>query len=70
MPWTVRWSAGTPDDARTARIDERIERELRLSAVRAERAEIFRRARDNQTGSEVTRKLVRELDLLEARYGN
>jgi len=60
--------SGTLADARSARIDERIERELRLSAVRAEREEIFRRARDNQTGSEVTRKLVRELDLLEARY--
>ena len=60
--------SGTPDDSRSARVDERIERELRLSAVRAEREEIFRRARDNETGSEVTRKLVRELDLLEARY--
>jgi len=60
--------SGTPDDSRSARVDERIERELRLSAVRAEREEIFRRARDNEAGSEVTRKLVRELDLLEARY--
>jgi len=47
--------------------DERIERELRVAALRAERQEIFRRVRNRQLGSEAARKLVRELDLSEAR---
>lgn len=51
-----------------ARANERIERDLRLAAVRAERAEIVRILRDRQIGSELATKLVRELDLLEVRY--
>ena len=47
---------------------ERIERDLRLSALKAERAEIFRRVRQRELGSEIANKLVREIDLLEARY--
>ncbi len=49
---------------------ERIERELRLAALKAERAELFRLARQGQLGSEATRKLVREIDLLEARFSS
>jgi CPA1 family monovalent cation:H+ antiporter len=49
------------------RRDERIERELRLAALKAERQEIFRRVRNRELRSEAARKLVRELDLLEAR---
>jgi len=48
---------------------EQIERELRLIGLRAERAEIFKRAHNRQLGSESARKMVGELDLLEARYG-
>lgn len=48
---------------------ERIERELRLAGLKAERTELFRMVRRRELGSEVARKLVRELDLLEARYG-
>lgn len=44
-----------------------IERELRLAALKAERGEIFRRVRKRELGSEAARKLVRELDLSEAR---
>lgn len=47
--------------------DERVEYELRLAALKAERAEIFRRVRNRELGSESARKLVRELDLFEAR---
>ncbi|QAY75982.1 Na+/H+ antiporter [Sphingosinicella sp. BN140058] len=46
----------------------RIERELRLAAVRAERAAIFEMRQRRELGTEVSRKLIRELDLLEARY--
>jgi CPA1 family monovalent cation:H+ antiporter len=49
------------------RRDERIERDLRLAALKAERGEIFRRVRQSELGSEAARKLVRELDLQEAR---
>jgi len=45
----------------------RVERELRLSAVKAERIEIIRLRRSRQISEEVARKLVRELDLVEAR---
>ncbi|WP_427025664.1 Na+/H+ antiporter [Aureimonas ureilytica] len=47
---------------------ERIEREMRLAALKAERVELFRRVRKRELGSETARKLVRELDLLETRY--
>jgi Na+/H+ antiporter len=49
---------------------ERIERDLRLAALKAERTEIFRMANDRELGSEAARKLVRELDLNEARYSS
>jgi Na+/H+ antiporter len=47
---------------------EEIERELRLVGLRAERMELFRMTREGRLGSEIVRKLVREIDLLEARY--
>ena len=50
--------------------DEIIERKLRLAALRAEREEIFRRVRKREIGSEVARKLIRELDLAEARFAS
>jgi hypothetical protein len=56
------------DVSQEARAAERIERDLRLAAVRAEREEIVRIARDRGIGSELATKLMRELDLLEVRY--
>ena len=44
-----------------------VERELRLIGIRAERDEIFRRARAQRSNDEVVRRLVRNLDLVEAR---
>src|SRR3546814_6470911 len=55
-------------DHTSGRRSDIIERDLRLAALKAERAEIFRRVRRRQLGTEIARKLVRELDLLEARY--
>ncbi|MBN8803834.1 MAG: Na+/H+ antiporter [Sphingopyxis terrae] len=49
---------------------ERIDRDLRLAALKAERTAIFKMVRRRELGSEVARKLVRELDLLEARYAS
>ena len=59
-----------PEDQDEARKVERIDAELRLAALRAERDAIFSRARHGELGSEAARKLVRELDLLEARYAS
>lgn len=56
------------DDAAAARRVDRLERDLRLVALRAERTEIFRLVRKRELGSESARKLIRELDLMEARY--
>ena len=45
----------------------RIDRELRLGALKAERDAILT-LRRGELGTEATRKLIRELDTLEARY--
>ena len=54
--------------AKNRQVDQ-IERQLRLAALRAERDEIFRMARAREIGDEAARRMVREIDLLEARYG-
>jgi CPA1 family monovalent cation:H+ antiporter len=59
---------GAVEEQALARSLEKIERELRLAALKAERREIFRRVRKRELGSETARKLVRELDLQEVRY--
>lgn len=59
---------GTAEDNALWRRSEKIEREMRLAALKAERTQIFRMVRKRELGSELARKLIRELDLLEARY--
>lgn len=54
--------------ASLTRQSEMIERTMRIAAVKAERAAIFHMLRTKQIGSPTAKKLVRELDLLEARY--
>jgi CPA1 family monovalent cation:H+ antiporter len=60
-------SASYKDASLARKIDE-IERRLRLIGLRAERTEIYRIARARQLSDETSRKLVRELDLLESRF--
>lgn len=60
-------SAGGGDAEELRRADE-AERELRLAALNAEREAIFALARHGRLSDEVSRKLVREIDLIEARY--
>lgn len=48
-----------------AKIEE-IERQLRLAGLRAERDELFRLVRRNRLEEEVARRLIREIDLMEA----
>ncbi|MGD9945786.1 MAG: Na+/H+ antiporter [Burkholderiaceae bacterium] len=59
----------TGEDRAMARHVGDIERRLRLAALDAERDEVFRIARAGRIGDETARRLVRELDLLDARYG-
>ena len=59
----------SPEAAEAHRRFDQIERQLRLAGLRAERKEIFRRARARELPEEHARRLVRELDLLETRYG-
>jgi monovalent cation/hydrogen antiporter len=54
--------------ASIARRTDEIEKSLRVAALKAERTAIFRMLRKREIGSITARKLVRELDLLEARY--
>ncbi|MEW5683817.1 MAG: Na+/H+ antiporter [Pseudomonadota bacterium] len=58
----------SPEAAELGRKLEKIERQLRLVGLKAERDEIFRRARARQIEDEQARKLIRDIDLLEARY--
>ena len=59
---------GTAIDAATLRKADRAERELRLAGLEAERRTTFWLARHRRISDEVARQLVREIDLLEARY--
>ena len=58
----------TGDAAALVKRIDGVERKLRLAALRAERDEIFRTARARKIEDDIARKLVREIDLLEARY--
>lgn len=55
-------------DAAQIRKADGIEKALRLAAIRAEREEIYRLSREARLPDDLVRKLVREVDLLEARY--
>jgi CPA1 family monovalent cation:H+ antiporter len=60
--------SGGGEAVQLARLNDRIDRELRLAALKAERTEIFRKMQKRQIRSETAQKIIRELDLLEARY--
>ena len=59
---------GSAKMAAEARLQDRLERDFKLVALQAERALVIELARERQIGSVTVQKLVRELDLLEARY--
>jgi monovalent cation/hydrogen antiporter len=50
------------------RLQERLVSELRLVGIQAERAQLLELGRSRVIGSEIARKLTRELDLAEARH--
>ncbi len=47
---------------------DKIEKALRIAGLKAERQEIFRLARNRELDDTVARRIVREIDLTEARY--
>lgn len=59
----------TGQEAAEARRVDTADRKLRLAGLRAERDELYRIARSNELSDETARKLVREVDLQEARIG-
>lgn len=65
-----RAQANAPEasDAGQLRKADTAERRLRVAALQAERAEVLKQTRQRKLGEEISRKLVRELDLLESRY--
>ena len=63
----VAWSAEDQNKEHFRKLD-RAERELRLAAMEAERRAIFDLARHHTISDETARKLVREIDLVEARH--
>lgn len=59
--------SNTEDEGNQIRKLEEIERVLRLAAARAERAQIFKMVRARKIPEETARKIVRDIDLTEAR---
>ncbi len=60
--------ASSAGEAQQLRKGDMAERELRLAALQGQREAIFDLARREQISDEVSRRLVREIDLQEARY--
>jgi NhaP-type Na+/H+ or K+/H+ antiporter len=61
----IQLGDGAGPDAQAARD---VEREYRLTALRAERDTILQLGRQREISDETARKLLREIDLVEARY--
>ncbi len=61
-------AAANDSDAAQIRKADQAERALRVAGLKAEREKIFSLARERLISNEVSRKLVRELDLLESRH--
>jgi Na+/H+ antiporter len=63
-------SEASPGDAGKVREADRAERMLRLAGLKAERDAILGLAHRDRISDETARKLLHEIDLLEARYGS
>ncbi len=62
----LKGTSKTPEERKIFRKNDEIERNLRLTALRAERDELFRLARAGDIGDDLMRRLVREIDLKDA----
>lgn len=65
-----RMEGGAPTDVQAGKLrrSDELERVLRLAGLHAERERVFDLAREGQISDETSRKLVREIDLIESRY--
>ncbi|MGN7293775.1 Na+/H+ antiporter [Rhizobium sp. SAFR-030] len=63
----IEGRSGSTENAEQVRAVEAVERRMRLAAVKAERDTVFALGRARRISDEVSRKLVREVDLAEAR---
>jgi CPA1 family monovalent cation:H+ antiporter len=61
-------AAANASEAGQLRREDEVERSLRLAALKAERDAVFRLARQGRISDETSRRLVREIDLVESRY--
>jgi len=64
-----RLGVGGLYDPSRVRVAEKTEREYRLAALQAERKAILALVHGRELSDEIARKLLREIDLVEARYG-
>lgn len=64
-----RLGVGGLYDPSRVRVAEQAEREYRLAALQAERKAILALVHGRELSDEIARKLLREIDLVEARYG-
>jgi Na+/H+ antiporter len=64
-----RLGVGGVYDPSRVRVAEQAEREYRLAALKAERTAILALVHARELSDEIARKLLREIDLVEARYG-
>jgi CPA1 family monovalent cation:H+ antiporter len=64
-----RLGVGGLYDPSRVRVAEQAEREYRLAALQAERAAILALVHARELSDEIARKLLREIDLVDARYG-
>jgi len=62
----IRSQSSTGEEKELIRKTNEIEQALRLEGLRAERAELFRLAREGEIGDDLMRRLVREIDVLDA----
>ena len=62
----LRRRADGQSDLENAHVAEDLERRFRLTALRAERAELYHLRATQQISNETMQKLLRDLDLLEA----
>lgn len=58
----------TEEEVRLSKEIDKIEKALRIAGLNAERQEIFRLARNLELDDVIARRIVREIDLMEARY--
>ena len=66
----LRGTGAPLPEAERIRLTNEIERQLRLAGLRAERDELYRLGRTRRLCDDLVRKLVREVDLIEAQLNS